>query len=269
MKILSLISVSFITGSLAGLFAESPIWLQFPAVTLCALSAIWLYRVLVSPSKLSLVYGGIGGLLSGILGGVFGTIMNTFSGNILVLIAAGTLAYNKAYSFIGESLLHNLALYSILGLVGGVAGALSVKKIIGLQKHVTDSIQNQARLSIGLRLLFGALGLVAGIIIGVVVPVYPAFTTILSLRKVGDYPLYVMSYKNDYRFDDFIKTGIKADALKHMQQRDKQPLACTCFAAINSSGHPRFGRNFDWTSGVALLMFSSPPADTRQYPWCI
>ncbi len=35
--------------------------------------------------------------------------------------------------------------------------------------------------------------------------------------------------------------------------------ACTCFAAMGSDSCRLFGRNFDWTTHIALLLFTDPP----------
>ncbi len=36
--------------------------------------------------------------------------------------------------------------------------------------------------------------------------------SLLTFRQVDDYPLYVMHLYEDYRFDDWLKTGTQADA---------------------------------------------------------
>jgi len=259
MKVFTLICAGFITGSLAGLVVDSPLWLRLPVIFLCAAGAIWLYRFLAEPLKLSIIRGGVGGLFSGILGGVFGTITYIFSGKILPLLAAGTLAFDKMYSFMGETLLQNLAWYAIPAVLGGAAGSLSIKMSIGLRAPATSGGRGPTKRLIGLRVLLSALVLAAGIVVGAVIPAMPALATMFSITKVDDFPFYTINYKNNYRFDDFLKTGIKTDALKLSRLRGDQLPACTCFAALNESGHPRFGRNFDWHPGVALFVFTSPP----------
>jgi len=79
--------------------------------------------------------------------------------------------------------------------------------------------------------------------------VEPAFT---GFRKVDDYPLYVLHYEGDYGFGEYLATG-------------ETPLVgyihvpgCTVFTAMGG-GETLMGRNFDFPSNPALLLYTDPP----------
>jgi predicted choloylglycine hydrolase len=80
--------------------------------------------------------------------------------------------------------------------------------------------------------------------------------TLNSLRKINDYPFYTMTYYGDYGFQDYLRTGrypfpASATAIA-------EDFKCTCFAAMGSDSCRLFGRNFDWTGHIALLLFTHP-----------
>jgi len=79
--------------------------------------------------------------------------------------------------------------------------------------------------------------------------VEPVFT---GFRKVDDYPLYVVHYNGDYGFSEYLATG-------------EMPLTggfyrpgCTVFTA-SGGGETLMGRNFDFPSNPALLLYTNPP----------
>ena len=72
--------------------------------------------------------------------------------------------------------------------------------------------------------------------------------TLESLRKVHDYPLYVMTYHHDY------KTVVAQSASPQMQEG----FACSLFAAFHGPDGSLMGRNFDWNESPALLLFTKP-----------
>ncbi len=83
--------------------------------------------------------------------------------------------------------------------------------------------------------------------------------TLASLRRVDDYPLYVMHYYGDYGFSDFLRRGIGGGQALH-RGLDRAPAwACTVFAALNPAGDALLGRNFDWMNRQTLLLFTDPP----------
>jgi hypothetical protein len=75
-------------------------------------------------------------------------------------------------------------------------------------------------------------------------------TTLSTLRKIDNFPVYEMSYKGDYRFEEYLKQGGSWPSIE-------QKIACTCFAAL--SGYPLFGRNFDFPKNPVLVLHTSPP----------
>ncbi|MBM4431474.1 MAG: linear amide C-N hydrolase [Chloroflexi bacterium] len=81
--------------------------------------------------------------------------------------------------------------------------------------------------------------------------------SLASLRQVDGFPLYVMRYYGDYGFDQYLRTGRRPDASTLLEQA--YAWACTCFAARDPAGGLVFGRNFDWTTQAALLLFADPP----------
>lgn len=93
--------------------------------------------------------------------------------------------------------------------------------------------------------------------------------TLASLKKVDEHPLYVMTYKGDYGFDDFLKVGAKSDrdiegfVIKRLLKGVDIDLnissaGCTSFAAQNNIGEGIFGRNFDFDYAPALLLKTKP-----------
>jgi hypothetical protein len=84
--------------------------------------------------------------------------------------------------------------------------------------------------------------------------------TLASLKRVDDYPLYVMTYYGDYDFSEYLQTGnLDFSYVTTSYQPDSNPWACTCFAAMSPEGYPIFGRNFDWVNRACLLLFTNPP----------
>jgi hypothetical protein len=87
-----------------------------------------------------------------------------------------------------------------------------------------------------------------------------AFRTLATLRKVDDYPLYVMTYHGDYGFGNFLERGARADARSgSTDQGIADGWACTTFTTLNEEGDAILGRNFDWHNRPSLLLFTDPP----------
>ena len=74
-----------------------------------------------------------------------------------------------------------------------------------------------------------------------------AFVTLTSLEKVNDYPLYVMHFVGGY------------DSPAMAILPDNTSFACSLFAALGDEDNLLYGRNFDWTSSPALLLYTDPP----------
>jgi hypothetical protein len=99
--------------------------------------------------------------------------------------------------------------------------------------------------------------LVLVVLVGLVVPFRNQLRTLASLRKVDDYPLYVMTYYSDYGFSGFLERGYIAGDRSDSSKADG--WACTTFAAFGEGGNAILGRNFDWVNRPSLLLFTDPP----------
>ena len=105
-----------------------------------------------------------------------------------------------------------------------------------------------------------AVGIVAVLAIALTFLFRSPLRSLLTFRQVDDYPLYVMHLYEDYRFDDWLKTGTLADAALPLGLRPTaENWACTCFSAFGQPGQAILGRNFDWYIHPALLLFTHPP----------
>jgi hypothetical protein len=101
-------------------------------------------------------------------------------------------------------------------------------------------------------------GFVLAVFVGFVILFHGPLRTLASFRKVDDFPLYTISYYGDYDLEDYLQEGLWTGHQSQSQgTRDGQ--ACTCFAALNENGDFIFGRNFDWHTVSALLLFTNPP----------
>ena len=113
--------------------------------------------------------------------------------------------------------------------------------------------------------------LIIFIIIGFVL-IKSKLITLLSLSKIDDHPLYVMTYDGGYHFDDYLKVGSK-----NLQEFEKffynkllifnrnniinnYKFACSSFFSMNENNQYIFGRNYD-VSGkhASLILFTRPP----------
>jgi metal-dependent hydrolase (beta-lactamase superfamily II) len=74
--------------------------------------------------------------------------------------------------------------------------------------------------------------------------------TLLSLQHVGDYPLYVMHYYDEYEPGIYAQEPVGPRAAA---------WACSLFAALGDGENRLYGRNFDWQFSPALLLFTDPP----------
>lgn len=84
--------------------------------------------------------------------------------------------------------------------------------------------------------------------------------TLVSLKQVADFPLYEMHYYGDYGFREFLNTGITKLGNSSTNRTETSAYwACTCFAGSHSSSDKISGRNFDWHTHPALILFTDPP----------
>jgi hypothetical protein len=82
--------------------------------------------------------------------------------------------------------------------------------------------------------------------------------TLNSLKRMNDYPFYTMIYYGDYGFGEYLNTGTMPPFFA-LSSAVREKIACSCFAAMGSDSCRLFGRNFDGTNHIALLLFSHPP----------
>jgi hypothetical protein len=82
--------------------------------------------------------------------------------------------------------------------------------------------------------------------------------TLSTLRKIDDYPLYVLRFYGDYGFSQYLRQPNRGEAPPDMPQTDGA-WGCTTFAALAPTGEYVLGRNFDWYNHMALLLYTDPP----------
>lgn len=85
--------------------------------------------------------------------------------------------------------------------------------------------------------------------------------TLQSLRKVNDFPLYVMSYYGNYVSSSLVSRRHMAspEEVMMVEQGKTESWQCTGFVGYGNPGAPVFGRNFDWRNRAALILFTHPP----------
>ena len=90
------------------------------------------------------------------------------------------------------------------------------------------------------------------LVLGLYAMFHNEVSTINSINKLNDYPLYQMEYKGDYGFDSFLETGASNDKelvdfvvkrlLKGLPIEIKIPShGCSTFRAENENGDRIFG----------------------------
>ena len=81
------------------------------------------------------------------------------------------------------------------------------------------------------------------------------FSTLRSLQKVNDYPLYTMTHAGAYRPVVDVSPSIPS-----VTAVDSTPAwACSLFTVLLDEDNLLYGRNFDWEFSPALLLFTDPP----------
>jgi choloylglycine hydrolase len=84
--------------------------------------------------------------------------------------------------------------------------------------------------------------------------------TIQSLKKLDDFPLYVMHFYGDYTLPQYVPKASSPQNKQNGNRPDSPSLwACTCFSTKSEHGGQLLGRNFDWRDHPALLLFTDPP----------
>lgn len=94
--------------------------------------------------------------------------------------------------------------------------------------------------------------------------------TVMSIKKVDDYPLYQMDYQGDYGIDKFVEEGgasndaelidfVVKNLMKGLPITIELPdLACSTFNAVTPEGDNLFGRNFDLEYSPGMLVHTAP-----------
>ena len=105
---------------------------------------------------------------------------------------------------------------------------------------------------------------------------FDAYRSVKSLRQVDDYPLYVMHYYGEIPYRDFqTGQGVKGiwkffrdrmsadlaagDGQNNDDGEQRRAWACSCIAGLGQEGDKCYGRNFDWSTKAALMLFTDPP----------
>lgn len=78
--------------------------------------------------------------------------------------------------------------------------------------------------------------------------------TLDSLAQVDAYPLYTMYYSGSCE-----DRGTFLDRSQGLATTELPPWACSLFAALGDAESLHYGRNFDWESSPAMLLFTDPP----------
>jgi len=93
--------------------------------------------------------------------------------------------------------------------------------------------------------------------------------------------LYVMEYKGDYGFEDFLnKGGAKSDAEVasylteflskgfYKQKVSAAEYGCTTLCTLGSNGSVLYGRNYDWSKGDAMIIHTVPNDGYESFATC-
>ncbi|NIM96456.1 MAG: linear amide C-N hydrolase [Anaerolineales bacterium] len=89
------------------------------------------------------------------------------------------------------------------------------------------------------------------------IPFLDEARTLLSFKKVDDYPLYVMTFFGDYDYLEYLQEIRESASLE--AESLEPSWACSVFSAAAAEGDLILGRNFDWYFHPALLLFADPP----------
>ncbi len=110
------------------------------------------------------------------------------------------------------------------------------------------------------------------IVSGTVILFYEELKIINSIKKIAsEKPIYYMEVDGDYHFEDFLKSGgassdkaVSAFLTKKISKgfysvdvKESRP-ACSTISALNSDNSHVWGRNFDWTNSVPIIVKCVP-----------
>jgi hypothetical protein len=78
-----------------------------------------------------------------------------------------------------------------------------------------------------------------------------------TATRVDNYPLFALGYSVDYKFDEYLQTGIIPDYLA--SETGRKDFSCTCLSAFGEDSRI-LGRNYDWnTPSSYFILFTNPP----------
>ena len=78
-----------------------------------------------------------------------------------------------------------------------------------------------------------------------------------SATKIDNYPLFALDYSVDYKFDEYLQTGIIPGYVPG--KTGSKDFSCTCFSAFGEESRI-LGRNYDWnTPSSYFILFTNPP----------
>lgn len=94
------------------------------------------------------------------------------------------------------------------------------------------------------------------------------FKTLISFRKISDLPLYSLDYAADYQLERLLAMGAGTDVqfaenvcmilLGGLPVKIRPEGACSTFVAATPEGDRLFARNFDYKTGMAILVKAAP-----------
>ena len=94
------------------------------------------------------------------------------------------------------------------------------------------------------------------------------FKTLISFGKISDLPLYSLDYTADYQLERLLAMGAGSDVqfaenvckilLGGLPVKIRPEGACSTFVAATPEGDRLFARNFDYKTGMAILVKTAP-----------
>jgi hypothetical protein len=94
------------------------------------------------------------------------------------------------------------------------------------------------------------------------------FKTLISFGKISDLPLYSLDYAADYQLERLLAMGAGSDVqfaenvckilLGGLPVKIRPEGACSTFVAATPEGDRLFARNFDYKTGMAILVNAAP-----------
>lgn len=94
------------------------------------------------------------------------------------------------------------------------------------------------------------------------------FKTLISFGKISDLPLYSLDYAADYQLERLLAMGAGTDVqfaenvcmilLGGLPVKIRPEGACSTFVAATPEGDRLFARNFDYKTGMAILVKAAP-----------